>query len=40
LALVEIPAMVCEMTDREVLEVQIIENLQRADVHPLEVRRT
>src|SRR6266446_3430630 len=34
--LAEIPAMVREMTDREVLEVQVIENLQRADVHPLE----
>jgi ParB/RepB/Spo0J family partition protein len=32
----EIPAMVRTMTDREVLEVQVIENLQRADVHPLE----
>jgi ParB family chromosome partitioning protein len=38
--LAEIPAMVRTMTDREVLEVQVIENLQRADVHPLEVRRT
>src|SRR6266478_4195263 len=35
----EIPAMVRAMTDREVLEVQVIENLQRADVHPLEVSR-
>jgi ParB/RepB/Spo0J family partition protein len=35
----EIPAMVRTMTDREVLEVQVIENLQRADVHLLEVRR-
>jgi ParB/RepB/Spo0J family partition protein len=34
--LAEIPAMVRDMTDREVLEVQVIENLQRADVHPLE----
>src|SRR4051812_16415250 len=34
--LVELPAMVRAMTDREVLEVQVIENLQRADVHPLE----
>ena len=38
--LAEIPAMVRTMTDREVLEVQVIENLQRVDVHPLEVRRT
>src|SRR3954451_9839864 len=34
--LAEIPAMVREMTDSEVLEIQVIENLQRADVHPLE----
>ena len=34
--LAEIPAMVRTMTDREVLEVQVIENLQRVDVHPLE----
>lgn len=34
--LTELPAMVRAMTDREVLEVQVIENLQRADVHPLE----
>src|SRR6266446_24067 len=34
--LAEIPAIVREITDREVLEVQVIENLQRADVHPLE----
>jgi ParB-like chromosome segregation protein Spo0J len=27
--------MVRQMTDREVLEVQVIENLQRADVHAL-----
>jgi hypothetical protein len=32
--------MVRTMTDREVLEVQVIENLQRTDVHPLEVRLT
>ena len=37
--LAEIPSMVRTMTDREVLEVQVIENLQRADVHPLEVMR-
>ena len=34
--LVEIPVIVRELTDVEVLEVQVIENLQRADVHPLE----
>lgn len=32
----EIPAQVVEMDDNEVLEAQIVENLQRADVHPLE----
>jgi ParB/RepB/Spo0J family partition protein len=31
-----IPAMVREMTDREVLEAQLIENCQRADMQPLE----
>jgi ParB family chromosome partitioning protein len=32
----EIPAQVQEMTDAEAQEAQIVENLQRADVHPLE----
>jgi ParB/RepB/Spo0J family partition protein len=32
----EIPARVRELTDAQVLEVQVIENLQRADIHPLE----
>lgn len=31
-----IPARVRELTDQEVLEIQIIENLQRAELHPLE----
>ncbi len=34
--LLEIPAMVREMTDLEVLEAQVVENTQREDVHPLE----
>ena len=34
--LTEIPAMVREMGDLEVLEAQVVENLQRQDVHPLE----
>lgn len=34
--LAEIPASVRAMSDLEVLEVQVIENSQRADVHPLE----
>lgn len=32
----EIPAMIREMTDEEVLQAQIVENLQRKDVHPME----
>lgn len=32
----EIPAMVREMTDAQVLEAQIIENCQREDIHPME----
>ncbi len=31
-----IPAIIREMSDEEALEVQIIENLQRKDVHPME----
>lgn len=34
--LTELPTIVRELTDTEVLEVAVIENLQRADVHPLE----
>lgn len=34
--LTEIPAHVRPMTDLEVLEIQVIENLQRQDLHPLE----
>jgi ParB/RepB/Spo0J family partition protein len=34
--LTEIPAYIKELTDDEALELQITENLQRKDVHPLE----
>lgn len=32
----DIPAIVRELTDEEVLEIQVIENSQREDVHPME----
>lgn len=34
--LTEIPAVVRQLSDDQALEAQVIENLQRADVHPLE----
>jgi ParB family chromosome partitioning protein len=34
--LAELPVIVRELSDDQVLEIQVIENLQRADVHPLE----
>ncbi|WP_321968882.1 ParB/RepB/Spo0J family partition protein [Paraburkholderia tropica] len=34
--LAEIPVLVRELTDDEVLHIQIVENLQRKDLHPLE----
>lgn len=34
--LTAIPCLVLELDDRQTAEVQVIENLQRADVHPLE----
>lgn len=37
--LTEIPAIVRQYTDAEVLQVQIIENLQRADITPLDEAR-
>ena len=32
----EIPAIIRQLGDEEVLEIQIVENLQRKDIHPLE----
>ena len=32
----EVPAVVCELTDGEALELALVENLQRADLTPLE----
>jgi ParB/RepB/Spo0J family partition protein len=34
--LTEIPVLVKDLSDDEVLHIQIIENLQRQDLHPLE----
>lgn len=34
--LAEIPATVRELSDAEVVEIQVVENLQRQDLHPLE----
>src|SRR6185295_3130632 len=34
--LVEVPCEIKTLNDKEVLEIQLIENSQRADVHPLE----
>ncbi len=34
--LADLPAMVRQMSDADVLEAQVVENCQRADVHPLE----
>lgn len=32
----ELPCLVRTLSDKEVLEIQVVENLQRADLHPLE----
>lgn len=37
--LASVPCRVMELTDRQVLEVQVVENLQRDDLHPLEEAR-
>ena len=34
--MVQIPATVRELTDAQALELQVIENVQRVDVHPLD----
>ncbi len=34
--LVQVPVIVQQLDDRQALEVQVLENLQRADLHPLE----
>jgi ParB family chromosome partitioning protein len=34
--LANVPALVRDMTDAEAAEAQVVENLQRADLHPLE----
>lgn len=36
LKLETVPCLVKELTDEQALEIQVIENLQRADVHPLD----
>lgn len=36
IAKIKLPAFVRDLTDAQVIEVQLIENVQRADIHPLE----
>lgn len=36
LSLIDIPAIIRDLTDEEVAEIQLIENLQRSEVHPMQ----
>ena len=36
LELKEIPAIIMDLTDKEVLEISLIENIQREDLNPIE----
>lgn len=37
IGLKEVPAMIMELTDKQVLEISLIENIQREDLNPIEV---
>jgi len=36
IAFAEVPCVVRDLSDKEALEIQLVENMQRADLHPLE----